>query len=100
MTKLRSVRADTALQIKRTTLIYDIFLTEADGAVRRGTDGTVRRIMTEVDVRFTTRYEMKELLQHAGLTLDGIYGDFDLSPYDNDSEYMVTVARAASKERS
>ncbi len=92
VTKLRSVRADTALQIKRTTLIYDIFLAESDGAVRR--------ITAEVDVRFTTRYEMKELLHHAGLTLDGIYGDFDLSPYDNDSEYMITVACTANKERS
>lgn len=98
VTKLRSVHADTALQIKRTTLIYDI--SPADGAVRRGTGGGMRRITAEVDVRFTTRYEMKELLQHAGLTLDGIYGDFDLSPYDNDSEYMITVARTANKERS
>ncbi len=98
VTKLRSVHADTALQIKRTTLIYDI--SPADGAVRRGTGGGMRRITAEVDVRFTTRYEMKELLQHAGLTLDRIYGDFDLSPYDNDSEYMITVARTANKERS
>ena len=90
VTKLRSVRADTALQIKRTTLIYDI--SPADGAVRR--------ITAEVDLRYSTRYEMEELLHRAGLTLDGIYGDFDLSPYDNDSEYMITVARAANKERS
>ena len=98
VTKLRSVRADTALQIKRTTLIYDI--SSADGAVRHVADGGMRRITSEVDVRFTTRYEMEELLRRAGLTLDGIYGDFDLSPYDNDSEYMITVARAANKERS
>ena len=98
VTKLRSVRADTALQIKRTTLIYDI--SSADGAVRRVADGGMRRITAEVDLRFTTRYEMEGLLQRAGLTLDGIYGDFDLSPYDNDSEYMITVARAANKERS
>ncbi len=90
VTKLRSVRADTALQIKRTTLIYD--LSPADGAVRR--------ITAEVDLRFTTRYEMEELLHRAGLTPDGIYGDFDLSPYGSDSEYMITVARAADKERS
>ena len=98
VTKLRSVRADTALQIKRTTLIYDLSL--ADGAVRRETDGGMRRITTEVDLRFTTRYEMEELVQRSGLTLDRIYGDFELSPYDNDSEYMITVARAANKERS
>ena len=98
VTKLRSVRADTALQIKRTTLIYDI--SSADGAVRRVADGGMRRITAEVDLRFTTRYEMEGLLQRAGLTLDGIYGDFDLSPYDNDSEYMITVARADNKERS
>jgi SAM-dependent methyltransferase len=88
VTKLRSVRADPARQIKRDTSIYDRVLP----------DGGVRRVVHEVDLRFTTRYEMEGLVREAGLVLDHVYGDYDLSPYDERSEYLITVARKPGKE--
>lgn len=81
--KLRAVRADPERMVKRDTSFYDIV----------SADGTVRRTVHEVDLRFTTRYEMERLLQRAGLEPDQIYGDYDLSPFDSDSELMITVAR-------
>ena len=81
--KLRSVRADRAQQAQHELHLYDIV----------SNDGAVRRVTAEVDLRFSTRYEMEGLLREAGLELDQVYGDFDLSPYDDASEYMITVAR-------
>lgn len=87
--KLRSVRAEPARQVQHETHIYD----------RLSADGAVRRVVTTVDLRFTTRYEMKGLLREAGLELDQAYGDFDLSPYDDASEYLITVARKPPSRR-
>jgi SAM-dependent methyltransferase len=81
--KLRSVRADRAAQVQHELHIYDIV----------SNDGAVRRVTAEVDLRFSTRYEMEGLLREAGLKLDQVYGDFDLAPYDEASEYMITVVR-------
>jgi SAM-dependent methyltransferase len=78
-----TVRADGATQIKRQTNIYDVV----------DSTGVVRRAFVDVDLRFTTRYEMEGLLVRTGLELDAFYGDFDLTPYDDASEYMITVAR-------
>ena len=86
--KFRSVHADLERQIKRDTSIYD----------RVSDDGTVRRVVSEVDLRFTTRYEMEGLVRDAGLELDRMYGEYDLSPYDENSEYLITVARKPGKE--
>ncbi len=82
-TKTRTVRSDAAGQIRHQTNFYDLL--DADGAVRR--------IVEEVDLRFTTRYEMEGLLRDAGLELEHVYGDYDLAPFDEASEYMITVAR-------
>jgi len=78
-----SVHADGARQVKRQTNIYDLI----------GEGGVTRRVVVEVDLRFTTSYEMEGLLQRAGLELDSMFGDFELGPYDDASEYMITVAR-------
>ncbi len=86
VTKLRSIRGDRARQIQHETHIYD----------RLALDGTLRRTTTTVDLRFTTRYEMEVLLTTAGLELDQIYGDFDLSPFDEASPLFITVARKDS----
>jgi SAM-dependent methyltransferase len=83
VTKLRSAVADRATQVVSETYIYD----------RVAQDGTTRRVVTGVDLRFSTRYEMEALLSAAGLHLEQLYGDFDLAPFDENSEYMITVAR-------
>jgi len=66
-------------------------LTEEVGA-------TLRRVTATVDLRFSTRYEMEGLLREAGLELHQLYGDFDLSSYGDESEYLITVARKPAKE--
>lgn len=83
-----TVRADGATQVKRQTNIYDVM----------DSTGVVRRALHEVDLRFTTRYEMEGLLLRAGLQLDAFYGDFDLTPFDDASEYMITVARRPERD--
>ncbi len=88
VTKLRSVRADRARQVKRETHIYD----------RISAEGVVRRTVAVFDLRFVSRYEMEGLLRTAGLELDQLYGDFDLAPYDDESNHMITIARRAREE--
>ena len=83
VTKLRAVLPDRATQVQHETHIYDCL----------SPDGTLRRVTQEVDLRFTSRYEMEALLLLAGLELEGMYGDYDLTPYNDASEYMITVAR-------
>ncbi len=87
VTKLRSVRVDRAAQLQHETHFYD----------RVARDGSLRRVTATVDLRFCTRYEIEGLLRGASLELDQLYGDFELSPYDDDSDYMITIARKASR---
>ena len=88
VTKLRVVRVDRAAQVQHETYYYD----------RVGEDGSLRRVVANVDLRFSTRYEIDGLLQEAGLETDRVYGDYELSPYDSDSSLMITVARKKAHE--
>lgn len=88
--KLRSVHVDRAHQVQRETQIYDI----------AGADGAIQRVVAEIDLRFSTRYEMEGLLRDAGLEIDGLYGTFDLTPFDETSEYMITIARRAQPAKA
>jgi SAM-dependent methyltransferase len=87
VTKLRSVRVDRASQVQHETYYFD----------RVAADGSLRRLTTNVDLRFSTRYEIEGLLREAGLEIDQLYGGFDLSPYDGDSELMITIARKRAR---
>jgi SAM-dependent methyltransferase len=83
VTKLRSVRVDRAAQVQHETYHFD----------RKAPNGTVHRVTAQVELRFSTRYEVEFLLQEAGLELESFYGDYDLRPYETDSDLMITVAR-------
>ena len=83
VTKLRAVRPDAAEQLQRELHIYDL----------EAADGSLRRVTGEVDLRFTGRYEMEALLREAGLDLVQLYGDYDLTPYNETSESLITVAQ-------
>jgi SAM-dependent methyltransferase len=83
VTKLRAVHVERARQVQHETHYYD----------RVAADGPLRRVTTSVDLRFSTRYEIEGLLREAGLELEQVYGDFELAPYGDDSEYMITSAR-------
>ena len=84
--KLRSVHVDGARQLQHETHIYDL----VDDA------GATRRILCEIDLRFVARYEMEGLLHESGLAPEGCYGDYDLAPFDETSEYMISIARSAT----
>ncbi|HXF51440.1 MAG TPA: class I SAM-dependent methyltransferase [Dehalococcoidia bacterium] len=56
-------------------------------------DGSVRRTVVEHVLRYTGRYELEALLEGAGLEVDGLYGDYDLAPYDDTSDLLIVVAR-------
>ena len=88
--KLRSARPDPTTQVQHELHMYDV----ADA------EGGIRRVIRDVDLRFTTRYEMMGLLRDAGLELDQTYGDYDLGPYNEASAMLITIARIKSKEQS
>lgn len=89
VTKLRSIRVDRVNQVQHETYYYDCAVP----------DGTLRRMTTDVELRFSTRYEIEALLRETGLELDQRYGDFDLAPYDGASDLMITVARKGGRSR-
>jgi SAM-dependent methyltransferase len=82
ITKMSSTSLSPARQLVTDTLIFD----------RTTADGTLRRRMVEVTLRLTGRFELELLLRHAGLRIASLYGDCDLSPFDDDSDTMVVVA--------
>ncbi|MDP9238960.1 MAG: class I SAM-dependent methyltransferase [Chloroflexota bacterium] len=80
--KTSSTSVAPARQLITNTIIFD----------RTAGDGTVHRRMLEVMLRLTGRFEMELLLRQAGLRLSTLYGDCDLSPFDDDSDTMIVVA--------
>lgn len=58
-----------------------------------GEDGTVRRKTSLHRLRYVGRWEMEYLLDAAGLELEDVFGDYDLSPLDGGSERMLVIAR-------
>ena len=84
MVMLQSVSVlDRATQVLDVEWIYDVI----DG------DGGVRRSIVPHRLRYFFLPELTLLLERTGFTLDAVYGNTDLSPYDADSERMVALAR-------
>jgi SAM-dependent methyltransferase len=81
VTKAWSAAPSPARQLTENTIIYD----------RTGADGVVRRRTLEVTLRLTGRFELELLLRRAGLRLSALYGDTDLSPFDDGSDTMIAV---------
>jgi SAM-dependent methyltransferase len=80
--KMSSRSVAPARQLVSDTVIFD----------RTSPDGTVRRRTIEVTLRLTGRFEMELLLRLAGLRLAAVYGNCDLSPFDDGSDTMIVVA--------
>lgn len=57
--------------------------------------GRIKRIVFTFELRFLMRNEVELLLRQAGFALDALYGSYDLEPFENGSEKMIVVARAA-----
>ncbi len=74
---------DLAEQTLHVTLVYD----------EVAADGALRRTLVPYDARYLWRFEAELLLDKAGFMLEGIYGDWDLGPFEGDSGRMILVAR-------
>jgi SAM-dependent methyltransferase len=77
-----SSRLDRASQLMDVTWLYD----EIDA------DGGVKRTLIEVTLYYYFLNELRLLLGLAGLTIDNVYGDFDMSEYADGSYRMIIVA--------
>lgn len=57
------------------------------------TDGTVRRTVAPLLLRYVFFSEMKLLLAASGLKIIDVYGDYDQSPFEDGSPRMIIVAQ-------
>jgi hypothetical protein len=78
-----SVRTlDLAEQLQETLFIYEEI----------GLDGSVRRTRCPFTLRFLWRNEAELMLRLAGLQVEAVWGDFEGTPYDNQSEHLILLA--------
>jgi hypothetical protein len=59
-----------------------------------GETGTLRRTVSDIVLRLTYRYELEHLLARTGFTTRVLYGDYESSPYEDESERLICVAAA------
>ena len=57
-------------------------------------DGSLKRTLVPLTLRYTFPAEMKLLLERSGFKLVHMYGDYAGSPLDDESERMIVVAEA------
>ena len=73
---------DRATQIMSLTWVYD----------RIGLDGVVHRDLVPLHLRYTTASEMRLLLSQAGFSDIELCGDYDFSPYEEESPRLFVIA--------
>jgi SAM-dependent methyltransferase len=54
----------------------------------------VRRTVTTTHLYLFERTEVELLLEEAGFGIDGVYGDYELAPFEHDSPRMIFIAEA------
>ena len=59
-------------------------------------DGRQERLVQAFPFRYFFRYEVEHLLELCGFSTIDVFGDFDRSPFTDDSPEMVFVARKNS----
>ncbi|MCC6453469.1 MAG: class I SAM-dependent methyltransferase [Caldilineaceae bacterium] len=85
-----SVRTlDLAEQLQETLFIYEEI----------GPDGSVRRTRCPFTLRFLWRNEAELMLRLAGLQVEAVWGDFEGTPYDNQSEHLILLATKPDSSR-
>jgi hypothetical protein len=78
-----SVRTfDLAEQLQETLFIYEEI----------AADGVVRRTRCPFTLRFLWRNEAELMLRLAGLEVEAVWGDFEGTPYDSQSEHLILLA--------
>jgi ubiquinone/menaquinone biosynthesis C-methylase UbiE len=78
-----STTAESHLQIRRYTYFFDEI----------GQDGTLKRTLANLRLRYTYRYEMELLLDKAGFVVEDLYGSYDFEEYGSGSGYCIYVCR-------
>ncbi len=73
---------DLADQIQETLFVYE----------EVAPDGTVRRTRCPFTLRFLWRNEIELMLRLAGLEVEAVWGDFEGSPYESQSDHLVLLA--------
>ena len=56
-------------------------------------DGSTRMVTERFPMRYLFRHELEHLLARAGFAIEALYGDYDRSPYGDDSPELIAVAR-------
>jgi len=84
VSKFVSREADRARQVQRITHIYEEWH-----------DAGSRRRQATFESRYVHRFEMELLLKQTGLKIEGVYGSYDLEPYNSDSPRMIFMAGRA-----
>ena len=79
-----TLRIDRAAQIAHIVYYYDSL----------ASDGTLKRALVPLTLRYTFPAEMSLLLDRAGFKLAHLYGDYSETPFDEDSERMIVMAEA------
>jgi SAM-dependent methyltransferase len=74
---------DLASQTITTTVFFDTINAESS---------TVTRVVDQYDTRYIHRFELEHLLVRAGWELISLYGNYNLEPFDSDSERMIALA--------
>lgn len=74
--------SDTAAQKIHVVFMYDI-----NGGER------FQRVSASFSMRYFWRYELEHLLARCGFAIEDVYGDYDLAPYQSESEQLIVVAR-------
>lgn len=78
-------RLDVAEQLQETLFIYEEVFA----------DGSVQRTPCPFLLRFLWRSEGELMLAQAGFQLEAVWGDFDGTPYSNESEHLIFLASKA-----
>ena len=62
-------------------------------------DGTTRRLTETFPMRLVYRYELEHLLARCGFRIVALYGDYDRSPFSDESLGLIVVAEPTGDQR-
>ncbi len=60
-------------------------------------DGSTRRLAERFPMRYLFRHEVEHLLARSGFAVEALYGDYDRSPFGDDSPELIVVARPVER---
>jgi len=84
---LASSRVDEAAQILHITWVYD---------ATPGASGPIHRTIAEAAYHYYFPHQMELILQESGFSLDAVYGAYNETPFDEESERLLLLAKKAT----